>query len=122
MKAAFLRWLRSLARVALGLFILWQLVFLLGVNSLHLLDFGRGYWRDETLAHHLAPDWVEGKGTAHETLKTALEVGARWSELTLQPQDWSLFAPGVTADIPFVELEFRWNDRPPIRWRSPNEP
>jgi hypothetical protein len=107
MKAAFLHWFRTLTRVALGLFILWQLLFLVGANSLHLLD---------------ATDWVEGEGTLHETLKEATKVSSRWSELTQQPQDWSLFAPGVTDHIPFLELEFRWDDRAPIHWLSPNEP
>jgi hypothetical protein len=100
------------ARVFLGAFILWQLFFLLSSNFVSLLPKAREDWAKQRIVQNVAPDWVEAKGPVAKIEQILTRVTSRWSELTGQPQNWSLFAPNVTDIIPFVAVEFCWEDDP----------
>jgi hypothetical protein len=120
-------WLRRAARVGLGLFVVWQLGFLLASNFLNLALSLPPYLGEESLMRRVAPDWSQRQGEAFEATRTAARWADRWAELTGQAQNWGMFAPGVTAHIPFVAVELRWdetNDGPPepVLLLSENEP
>jgi hypothetical protein len=108
---------RGLAGLFLGLFILWQIFFLLGANILPMIEESKPYLKKESpLVQRLAPDWLDNKGQTYTILHTIDRAERRWSELTAQPQSWSLFAPNVFEHIPFPFVELRWeDDRLPVR-------
>jgi hypothetical protein len=100
---------RFLPRALLGMFVLGQFVFLFGINTCevvrHYLDTVPGL--AETYPQ------LPGKGAPSRRYLDGFEqVGDRWAELTGQMQKWSLFAPGVSADIPFLAVELRWDEEP----------
>jgi hypothetical protein len=114
---------RIAARGALGLFVVWQLLFLLASNLLSVEDAVRTALHKSPPAQRLAPDFFDGQGAAHAGLRAAERVTRRWEELTGQGQYWQLFAPDVADVIPFVAVELRWEDgRPPRLLLSDNEP
>ncbi len=99
-------------RIILGLFILWQLFFLFSSNLLGFLPKARESPASQPIIQTLAPDWSESKGTVANWERSLSTITARWSELTGQPQNWALFAPNVTNTVPFVAVEFCWEDDP----------
>jgi hypothetical protein len=105
----------KLARVLLGLFILWQLFFLLSFNLLSLLQRVREFWQDKPSAEAVAPEWLHEKGRVTDVERAVIGVTTRWAEVSGQPQNWSLFAPNVTSIIPFVAVEFSWDEEPGSR-------
>jgi hypothetical protein len=100
------------ARFFLGLFILWQILFLISSNLLSLVAKAREYWQDQDLVKTIVPEWSQAKGRIAAAEQSWSTIDTRWSELTGQPQNWSLFAPNVTSIIPFVAVEFCWEDDP----------
>jgi len=93
----------ALARVLLGLFILWQLVYLPLVNAFNL---------EATLA---SSRWYE----------SWLARGTRsLGEATGQEQPWQLFAPNLVEVIPFTVVELFWDEpgTPGVALLSDNEP
>lgn len=92
---------RNLARVLLGSLVVGQLLFLLASN--------------------FSP-WWQRAWPSKEIRATATLTNA-WSQLTGQPQDWSLFAPEVGRDYFFVAVQLQWGDQyPPVLLLSDNEP
>lgn len=120
--AKFSTLVRRLARVVLGLFILWQIVFLFGWNFWQLADAARPRLKRMPFVKRLAPHWLEEEGEVRQILAATERVPARWAALTGQAQDWSLFAPNVDTDLSFPVVELRWEDHPPVRLLSENEP
>jgi hypothetical protein len=114
----------------LGLFIVWQIIFLCAANVLEAARETRGSLPGfaARAAETVAPGWTAGEGPASEAVDTAAGVTRRWAQLTGQPQDWSLFAPDVPPDTVFPEVELRWDDGPhglppsPDTLLSDNEP
>jgi hypothetical protein len=107
------------ARILLGLFICWQLFFLVSSNLLSLLPRVRDSWQDKPKAEAIAPDWLHEKGRVAEAERDLTRLTTRWAEISGQPQNWSLFAPNVTRIIPFVAVEFSWDEDPmSVRWIS----
>jgi len=100
------------ARILLGLFICWQLFFLLSFNLLSLLQRVREFWQDKPPAEAIAPEWLHEKGRVANAERAVIGVTTRWAEVSGQPQNWSLFAPNVTSIIPFVAVEFSWDEDP----------
>lgn len=102
------RWFtwRGPARATLGLFVVVQLIYLAAANSLAILQ-----------SHQ--PDLAES-GPA----RAVGAVTQRWSDLTGQEQNWSLFAPIVGRDATFPAVELRWagEQEDPILVLSDNEP
>jgi hypothetical protein len=115
------------ARILLGVFILWQLFFLVSFNLLSLLPRVREYWQDKPSAEAIAPEWLHEKGRLADAERVLTTLCTRWAEASGQPQNWSLFAPNVTTVIPFVAVEFCWEEEPsPVhsfsRWLVPLTP
>ncbi len=100
------------ARVFLGLFIIWQLLFLFSSNILSLLAKAREVWQNQAAVQSNSPASSETKGATEEFEQRWSNAMSRWAELTGQPQSWSLFAPNVTSIIPFVAVEIIWEDDP----------
>lgn len=101
-------------QVLLGLFILFQLAFLIVGNSLGLLrSVGPDHLKDEPkkLANRLAPNFADEEGHLW-SWSEKLEAGTRrWMQLTGQDQDWSLFSSaGKATGYPVVLL--LWSDPP----------
>jgi len=86
------RQVRTLGRVLLGLFVFGQILFLLLANAL-------------SVVHHAQAD-----GSLGNTGRMLTNVTERWSQLTSQPQNWSLFAPEVDTECAFVAVELTWDD------------
>src|SRR5262249_41055401 len=112
----------SPAQIGLGIFILWQIIFLAGANIFALIPHGspdEGELTDSR--YNPGPDKTAGLA------QTAIDlVGGtfdRWGFVTGQVQAWWLFAPDVPKQATFPAVELIW-DTPPHRvaLRSPFEP
>ena len=93
----------------LGAFVVVQIVFLFAANLLPLLPHGRpdtGEVMDDiTLpGRTFESAWLQGG------LDFAGTATRRYGEATGQMQGWSLFAPLVASQSPFVLTELRWID------------
>ena len=127
--------LRTVARLALTLFVLGQLVFLVSSNFLGVekplrTEFKNFVWGDpppedvdtvwngfkrsvqQSVKDSPAPEYFEGTGPIHETYYDKTTTYTKhWSQLTGQPQNWSLFAPYIVEVVPFPAVELRWDDQ-----------
>jgi hypothetical protein len=101
-------------RILLGAFILWQLVFLFGVNFIELIhtarddlpkDYGKAIDR-------VFPGWPSKRGHFHDLTDMADRLTRRYAQLTGQTQGWSLFAPDVGRQCVFPAVLVRWDDDP----------
>jgi hypothetical protein len=112
------------SRFLLGTFILWQLVFLAAATGTNL---------EKSLGKYYGLQWPRWPSEAlHDFRENAfLEYG----QLTGQAQDhWSLFAPDLSDEFAFLQVELRWDDNglppgcvtvhplEPVFLRSRNEP
>lgn len=104
---SFARWSAS---ALLGLFVVWQAFFLISSNLLRMADDLKSPLKEVPFAEQVAPDWLRDKGRLHEGVTWIRRADKRWSELTAQPQSWSLFAPTVAEHITFPVVELRWDD------------
>jgi hypothetical protein len=123
---------RWIARALLGTFVVWQLAFLVGLNFCEVTRQYVGTFKDEVA--EAFPSLLDAESPPARRLAKLEQVCSRWAELTGQYQNWSLFAPDVWSDIPFVAVEFRWDDAPanapaaatapraPVYFLSDNEP
>jgi hypothetical protein len=102
---------RWIARFLLGLFVVWQLVFVVGLNFCEVTRHYLVTFEDESPEAFYS--LVNKESPAGKRFAKLEQVFTRWSELTEQPQKWSLFAPNVWANVPFVAVEFRWDEEPP---------
>ena len=113
-------------RVLLGLFILWQLVFIIGTNLNDFFQYGpRHVLKDDgkKVAQTALPGWPKNQGGVSDLSNTARDISFRYTHLTGQEQIWSLFAPGAWRSSSFVAVELRWDpDKPGELLLSPNEP
>jgi len=132
--------LRLAARVLLGLFVLWQMVFLPAYNALDRAEAIRKdlaeerdrdgrLWRLVRRVPGLEPlveEWLnkganhEDKGTIGNLLRKPRRVVQWWAEKTGQEQGWGLFAPDVVGYSAFPSLELRWDD--PEQRHASHEP
>jgi hypothetical protein len=118
------------AQVILGLFVVGQLLFLLAANFLGMAEKARPYLKDRppaepsdafeerllqagrTAAARVAPGWTHEEGHLYDAMEVITGLTNRWSQVTGQPQDWSLFAPTVYRVTTFVAVQFRWDTDP----------
>jgi hypothetical protein len=141
--STFVKVWRTLARVLLSLFVLGQLVFLVSSNFLNVEEPLRSackdfIWGDPPPAdRHTAwsefqrwvqgeakdtepTEYTKGKDKVHETYFAKTKTyDKRWSQLTGQPQNWSLFAPDIVQVAPFPAVEMRWDDEDWPDWAEP---
>src|SRR5262249_16039370 len=101
-------------RVLLGLFILWQLFFLVAFNMLQLAQDVRPHLPPEVgaVVERVAPGWTREEGTAHGVTQAVTDVTGGWAWLTGQTQNWNLFAPGVYWEFAFTAVQLCWDDDP----------
>jgi hypothetical protein len=99
----------SVAQIALGLFIVWQLVFLAGSNLLAFFPHG-AVAEGELSDSRFGPESDKSSGLAQEVVDCAGEVADRWGFLTGQVQAWWLFAPDFPKQATFPAVELRWED------------
>ncbi len=111
-----------LPAVALGVFIVWQLVFLVLANLFEFFPH-RVHRLDEMNYYRELP---AGSKTPYPMVHALAEVTDRWAQLTGQYQIWWLFAPDVPAQATFPVVELHWDDSDeeltPIRLTSAAEP
>ncbi|HZT80369.1 MAG TPA: hypothetical protein VFA26_09110 [Gemmataceae bacterium] len=117
---ALLRALRGSARALLGLFVLGQLAFLGVANFAKVAQHFQSAYKDEPAVHAWLPEWAEDDSRLNKTIAGAGKVASRYADLIEQPQSWSLFAPGVWEQVPFLAVEFRWDDEPPAGEEAPD--
>jgi hypothetical protein len=104
--------------VLLGLFILWQLFFLLASNFLSMATTVRGDTNYQKalppdaigVIEQTAPGWLNKEGHLYDFGDLIRKITERWGEFVGQTQSWSLFAPEITTQITFVAVELRWDD------------
>jgi hypothetical protein len=117
----------SLARrglaVGVGVFALWQLVFLPAAN---LIDFVPRRPGSPDTGPSLDLYQERGAFTTVEPLQRTAEIAGdvldAWSEVSGQDQGWSLFAPGCPPHSLFQAVELRFADGAPVEFRSRFEP
>jgi hypothetical protein len=96
----------TLRQVLLGLFVVWQLIFLLGANVLEFIPH-RPVERDELT------DFRESNHLSSQSRGLLGWVAAPtdlWAEATGQYQVWWLFAPHVPTQATFLAVDLRWDD------------
>ncbi len=109
-------------QVALGLFILFQLVFLYGSNAMEFLQWLGPKLEGEPkkLVNRVAPRFADEQGHGWAWLDKAETGMRRWMQLTGQDQDWSLFAPTVSKATGFPVVVLLWDEEPPQGPSIPN--
>jgi hypothetical protein len=95
--------------VLLGLFVLFQLAVLVSHNLFSLLQELNEHIPEEApatrrIVQQLAPGWLEKKGHLWNVMEGSTQLTHRWSQVTLQLQQWSLFAPNVGTECVFPAL------------------
>jgi hypothetical protein len=102
-------------RVLLGLFVICQLIFLFVNNFLSVLEQARGPNKKyipaelQPLVEKILPDEKAGQDHFWTLLGTINRGADAWSDVTGQPQTWSLFSnPDGISDFPAVQL--RWDE------------
>lgn len=90
------------AKVVLGLFVVSQVLYMLGSNAL-------GFLKD---AGKLRPTLGLLRSDGDGALDAVYGALKHWGDLTGQPQGWSLFAPDVARSSRFPQLELRWEPLP----------
>jgi hypothetical protein len=103
------------AQILLGAFIVWQLFFLFAANVFRLLTEARDnpeHFPQDTVpvVEKVAPGFLKKEGQVHDLVEVITGLTKRWEQLTGQPQQWSLFAPGISSEATFVAVEFRWDE------------
>ena len=114
---------RHTLSVAVGLFALWQMAFLVGDNAIDFIP-RRPAPTDINPSMRFYQEY--GAFTSVEPLQRGVEkvgdVLDFWSEITGQQQGWSLFAPGFPPHTIFPAVEFHFPDGTSETLRSPYEP
>jgi hypothetical protein len=103
-------------QVALGMLILFQLVFLIVANIAGYIRYVP--WNDELkdkpkkLVNRLVPKFADEEGHFWSWTDRIEAAPRRWMQLTGQDQDWSLFSPSVgkATGVPVVLL--LWDEEP----------
>ena len=102
-------------QVLLGLFILFQLAFLLMTNSIGFVKTGAGELPEKPakLANRVVPKFVDETGHGWKWLAKIESGFEMWTQLTGQDQEWALFAPSVTTATGFPCLMLLFDEMPP---------
>ena len=113
----------GIGQVLLGVFIVWQLIFLAGANLVAFFPHGEPEEVELSDSRSMPADASE-HGVAQHAIEVVGAVTDRWAHLTGQMQAWWLFAPSFPAQATFPVVELRWDSaaRPPVRLASSLEP
>ena len=101
-------------QVWLGVFIIFQLLFLVLANLLGMIKEARSYFPEEwkPTAELLVPGWTKEEGHYWEGANIVDKALRRYAQATGQYQEWSLFAPSVGDSCAFPAVQFVWDDDP----------
>jgi hypothetical protein len=99
-----------IARAVLGAFVIWQFAFVVGLNFCEVTRHYVGTYPEQV--GEVSPSLLDAESPTSRRLAKLEQVCTRWAEFTGQLQNWSLFAPDVWANTPFVAVEFRWDEEP----------
>lgn len=106
------------AQVCLGLFVVGQLLFIVGANVVPLLRLES--WRPaEEPGGRTALAGV--RGAAHDTVRSLDDLATRWAHLTGQWQGWALYS-GVARQATFLCVDVCCDGAAPVRLLSAGEP
>jgi hypothetical protein len=95
------------AEVVLGLFVVWQMLFMLGSNALGLLK-GVAVLRPAAAETRVLNRLTLGLARGEGPLSAMYDALEHWGHMTGQRQGWSLFSPNVAHTSRFPQLELRW--------------
>lgn len=111
-------------QIWLGLFVVWQLFFMLAANGVDLLQrLGLVAREIEPAIPSKASGRLTEGGHVLEFLDGVGYLTTRWGQLTGQPQGWALYAPFIRREITFLALEFHFDSsQAPVKLLSANEP
>ncbi len=100
-------------QVVLGLFIVWQIFFLVMANSVEFLQdiHSRVTKKPCVILDRLTPGWRTKRGHFWQTQQSLLAVKDFWGQLTGQEQTWQVFAPEVFKDTHLPAVALRWEKR-----------
>jgi hypothetical protein len=112
----------SLWQKIVGLFVTWQLVFLVSINLLAFLPLAEA--DDDELTDSRSAAVGSVPDDQYWALKPINNSLMAWSEATGQLQAWWLFAPTFPAESTFTLVTLHWNDgqTPDVRLHSKQEP
>src|SRR5262249_40885335 len=99
-----------IARAVLGAFVIWQFAFVVGLNFCEVTRHYVATYPEKV--GEVFPSLLDAESPDSRRLAKLEQVCTRWAEFTGQLQNWSLFAPDVWANTPFVAVEFRWDEEP----------
>lgn len=111
--------------LALGLLILWQLVYLAIANSLETLEIVTHRFPETSAAITKILDESRAGEPQRPlgSLSSLIYVVDKYGQFTEQPQRWSLFAPNISDQTSFLAYELRWHGEEQSAWLlSDNEP
>jgi hypothetical protein len=117
-----MRRLHAAGRVALGLFVTGQLLFLLAANLPGLEGPLRRMFRHAFPDNEALAGWAEGEDGLDVRGRGVFRGLSAYADLTGQPQQWSLFAPNLAEVCSFLVLELRWEGGASVAVASENEP
>jgi hypothetical protein len=109
-------------QVALGLFIVWQVFFLLAANLMPMLHLERYEPPAEPGIAPLDAQHTSIRAHVHDAAHDLEKLLWRWQHLTGQAQGWALFS-AVCKQSTFLPIDvFCADAQAPLRLPSPNEP
>jgi hypothetical protein len=118
----------TLIQVAVGLFVIWQLGFLLVSNILGCFPHGEPDEGELSDSQRLPAPFTD-REAGQEAVDFLGDVMDRWARGTGQIQIWSLFAPGFPKQATFPAVDLRWDAKPsgtpgpaPVRLLSSLDP
>jgi len=98
------------ARIALGVFIVWQLVYFAIANGLETLEVVTLRYPETAVAITKALDASRnGRESPLGPLAPVVFAVDKYGQLTEQPQRWSLFAPNISDQTAFLAYELHWD-------------
>jgi hypothetical protein len=102
-----------LLRVLLGVFVTWQLVFLLTSNFLPFFLRALTNSQDDFPDQPAPKQNGQGPGRVYDLAVGVNAIADRWAEATGQlqggVQGWSLYAPSVPEHAVFLEVDVKWH-------------
>src|SRR5262245_42614060 len=109
----------STRQVALGLFIVGQLLFVFARNGVDLIEEVRKALSEKSQdqfksaaarsVERLAPGWLDNNSHLHHFLETVDRTTKAYAQATEQLQSWSLF-PSVGRECVFPALRIYWDE------------
>ena len=104
-------------QVALGLFVIAQLAFLVSSNLIGLYQDAQSRLESEAPAvaavvERVAPGYGSRGGHSWKIPDELATPLRRWSQLTGQDQRWALFSPNVSKTTGFPAIVLYWGDTP----------